>query len=277
MNYTWLFAAGINSYLSQLTKYCNKVNFMKGGKMHTIKFPHTEKIIDENYECVKFSEIDTDYSSHSLFENFLARMICNIKHSYNNISSNGYYYFIDIKKLNIGQEEDIKKIHEHYQNIETKYVIGYGVSRGAMALINWVGKCKPKKIKALILEGTPTDLNTIEKHSLEWYNKIYYMGVKFILPYISSYNPNSYYSKANVLDLPKDLPILFITSLNDKMVPYNCTLEMYNNLLNNGYTRCKIVILKKPHHDNYLTDNEEDRITYLSEVNNFLLDIEEIN
>ena len=226
-----MFTTESTSYFAQITKYCNKINFFKDGQLFTIKFPNTEQIINDT----------------------------NLTYIKETIS----YY------LNIKQEINTGVINNHYLNTTTKIVVGYGVSHGSLSLINWICEYKPKRLKCLILESTPTNIDNIITNSQEWYNKLYFFGMKYILKYTLSWAPSNNLQN-NYLNLPKDLPILLITSLADKHIPYKCSLDIYNDLISNGFTKCKILILNNSKHGEYLNSNEQDKLNYLYEVNNFL-------
>ena len=41
--------------------------------------------------------------------------------------------------------------------------------------------------------------------------------------------------------MPKDVPVLLITSHNDSIVPYECTMNIYNGLRTTGHTKVHIL------------------------------------
>jgi len=229
-----------------------------------------------DYNCVKFSEIDTDTPKTNNWIKLISSIACGIKHWYCGIDANDFSYFLRFSKYNFGQDNDVEAINNEYQLINDPNIIAYGVSRGSRALINWIAKYRPLNIKAIILEGTPTDLDEMTDFS-PGYLYYYYQLVKRILPYISSYDPNAPNITDTILDLPRNIPILFITSEKDKTVPYQCSLNIYQKLINNGFTNVSICVLGKAGHDDYISNNDRDRAIYYDAVMKIYEQISDFN
>jgi len=264
-NYTWLFSPGTNCYISQLTRYCDGVAYEKDGVWHPIQYSGCKKLIGSRYNCVKFPEIDTELQEKYLLANLIAQTGSDLVHWYKKVNANGFHHLIMINRYNLGQDDDIKAVNETYQNITDENIIAYGVSRGSMALINWMAIHKPQNIRAVILEGTPSDMEDIAKNSTG-YHYYYYQLIKNILPYATSFNPEGTNATKNILDLPRDIPILFITSKTDKTVPFQCSLNLFEKMKEAGFENVEICILDKAGHDDYLTNNEADTNKYLEAV-----------
>jgi len=295
-NMRWLFAPGTNSYLPQLSRYCNHVyhcdkhtdntqmllsssrstQSQTQSQLKPITNTNCYNLIGDKYSCVKFAEID-DVSQHWLTY-YIFYLFCYIKDKFGNVTSNGYSYKININKYNLGQTDDMKTINNAYVNMVPQLsqslqsleshedvIIGYGVSRGSAALVNWMAHNRNNKIKALILEGCPSSVDDLVKYSTG-YKHYYYRMIRFLLPMFTSYRADGDQAINNVTKLPKDIPILFITSLNDKTVPASCVANLYNKMKQHGYTNIHYCVLESCDHDDYLSNNTNDRTTYIKAV-----------
>lgn len=271
-NYIFLFSPGNSSYIEQLAKYCPDVKINDTQIINK----KCQPIITSNYECVKYAEIVTDLNNK--FSKVSAGLFCNVKNYFtntvfaDNTGSENALYLIDPTKYNLGQDLDLEQINKVYQKIisnnKDAKIICFGVSRGGAAVINFVAKYKPTNIKGIILEGSPSSLMEIVNNS---YGVVYlyYNLVRKLVPYITSYKFDGDHPIDNVTKLPHDIPILFITSKNDIVVPYNCSMNMHKKMIENGYQNVDILILEKSGHNDYLSNNEIDTNKYLEKVSEF--------
>jgi len=295
----WLYAPGTNSYLPQLARYCGNVRWYEGVQAHTINNQNTANLIGR-HTCVKFPEIIDNFRVYQPF-NLLFCLFCMLRDWCQGVTagtnSRHYNYSIDLMLFNLGQTDDIDAVHRGFRHAHMSGNIGsniilYGVSRGSAALINWLASpqfqqshsrqstsklsslekttasmsaARQLGIQAIVLEGCPSSLDDLVNYStgLSW---LYYKLVRAVLPWISRYRADGPQAIDNVTKLPRDIPILFITSYADKTVPYMCTTSMYEKMVDAGYTNVHIVTLSRAGHDNYLSKCEVDRQDYIAAV-----------
>lgn len=260
----WLFAPGTSSYLPQLSNYCNHVQYTKNGITKKITNTKSYGLIGNKYNYVKFAEIvDEDQVSGW---NWIIYYILIVFHFFKSkiigIKPHDFYYSLSPSKFNLGQTNDISCIDEEYNKIKSETIIAYGTSRGSLALINWMVKCKPKNVKAIVLEGTPSSLADLVNYSSGFYYIRHKLST-YILPLFTNYRSDY---NCDLLQLPKDIPILFITSTNDEIVPSQCTLNMYSKMKKHGYNNVYCCVLGEAHHSDYLSNNSVDRETYINAV-----------
>lgn len=266
-NYIFLFSPGNNSYVPQLAKYCNDVVIECNQKNVHIINKNCKSIITKNYECVKYAEIVTTFDNN--LSKSLANMFCKIKDYMTDTTSDDMLYGINPVKFNLGQELDLYQINEAYQKILLKdknaKIICFGVSRGGAALINFLALFKPTNIKGVIIEGAPSSLMEIVNNS-SGLNYIFYSMINKLAPYVTNYRSNGPHPINSVLNLPHDIPILFVTSKKDQIVPYECSVNMYNKMIDNGYKNVELLVLENSKHDDYLSNNNDDTNKYLQSV-----------
>lgn len=265
--YTVIFAPGTNSYLPQMCKYTSSCI----DENKTVRCSKGKSLWDVNKcLCVQFSEIyrPTDNDSWdiqmlTMFNKLLQHGI----HYRDSLEGDILNYGVDLRKYNLGQEADIQAIQNTYEQ-STGDILAFGVSRGSCALINWISIHQPDRIKALVLEGCPTSVEDIIQHSTGYLHHAYSIFGKLI-PRLTSYKSQGLSAKNNLLQLPKDLPILFITSKNDWVVPWTIPWGLYTTLKENGYN-VHIIILERAGHIDYLSNNPEDTQTYLEGYYKFI-------
>jgi len=146
-----------------------------------------------------------------------------------------------------------------------KPLILYGSSRGASTIITWYSTNKDNRqvtglIDAIVLEGCPTSIDDIYEYEPNWVN----FCRKLLLSSFTQYSNTGVKPIDCVLDLPTDIPIYFIASVKDEVVPYECTEKMVKLLRDHNYTNVRLITLKEAPHSGYMTHNSEDRLAYYS-------------
>ena len=266
-----------------MARYCTDVTFNENGFSTPITFDKTQKLIGKKYFCVKFPEIDTDMQEYSRIARTISKSASWLKHKYTNINANGFHYFPALTRYNLGQDKDVQAINNTYEQVLSQNVlapnekmIGYGTSRGAMALINWMAVHKPQKIKALVLEGTPSSFDDIIEFSTG-FAKHYYTALKKILTTATAFKADGSNATQSILNLPKDLPIILIASKADTTVPFQCSVKLYELMINNGFTNVQLVLLDKPDHNEYLSHNDIDTKIYMDAVRDFYNKLDQLD
>ena len=66
-----------------------------------------------------------------------------------------------------------------------------------------------------------------------------------------------------------DIPLLFVTSLKDGLVPPQGTMSLYNLLKARGFKKIHLLVLKKSIHPCYMISHDDDRTLYETVVHAF--------
>lgn len=143
-----------------------------------------------------------------------------------------------------------------------KPLVLFGSSRGAGTIITWCSAMKEhvKSVDAIILEGCPSSIDDIYKYDPTWVNYCR----RLLLSNLTTYDSQGPTASSCLLDLPRDIPIYFIASVKDEVVPYECSQDMVSLLRQHGYSNIRMITLKSAPHSGYLTHNPEDRLAYYS-------------
>lgn len=167
----------------------------------------------------------------------------------------------------LGQEGDITCLARHYARWTGKENGGYnknivlcGVSRGASVILNFMARGQLAAVKALVLESPFDTLETVIDNflgrwalipGLSWLSKHFF--IRFGLPF---YNPQDVQPINVVNSIQKDVPILFVCSKRDKLVPWNATARLYKKLREQGRNNVHILICEKGSHANILANKD---------------------
>lgn len=188
-------------------------------------------------------------------------------------------HYINLFKFNFGQDGDLANHYDKYIGCVNEYpdhdLILWGVSKGAATTLNALVKnnYETSKIKMVVLEGCFSDIESVFKHWVEnrsyfdanfWLAKVFlWLLEKDLLRYLISYRMNKDHDPVHILSsVPHNVPIVFITSAIDIVVPASQTVELYEKLRETGHPNVHLLILKNSRHHAYMFDDEEDRAAY---------------
>lgn len=185
-------------------------------------------------------------------------------------------YEINVNKIALGQHDDIAAAGNKLNSIpkEITSVGGFGVSKGAVTLINTAAILKPGQLKFLVLESPFADANDVAYHVGKSYGLEYipFGGniAKFALGNMyKNYNPDGIQPIKSVKKIP-NIPIIFIHSKKDKLIPINHSRKLYRELIKQGRTNVYLVEIERGNHANILTENDRDgQLCYLKPVHAF--------
>lgn len=163
----------------------------------------------------------------------------------------------------LGQESEIAELQHHYQTIvdksgsEEPHIVIFGISRGASAVVNFLGTAERPAIKAAIVESPFDSFLTVQRHLAKRLFLHWIPGIQAICRGITKmvfpkYASNGLHPIDAVKNIRKDLPILFICSKQDELVHYLCTVNLYHELRKTGHEHAYILILNHGAHGQLL-------------------------
>jgi hypothetical protein len=184
-------------------------------------------------------------------------------------------YTPNFAAANIGQKKDINVLRKKYKEHILKYpntnIILYGDSRGAATSFNFIALHKPEQVKAAVLEGIFDTVPHCVKHFL--YDDKSPEAEKCLHNLLSliawKYNKNGINPHKCAEFINDDIPLLFVTSLKDGLVPPQGTIGLYKRLKERGHKKIHLLVLKKSLHPAYMIDDPEDRKIYEAAVHAF--------
>lgn len=183
------------------------------------------------------------------------------KKSINNFS-------LKISEMSIAQETDLESHQKKYQCWKearpNKRLMLYGISRGAATVFISASKCP--EVEIVILEGcfySVTDLIERSPYPLSAAQTFVQSGLSFFTKYKAEGPSPHHYIK----DFPPNIPVVFITSENDIVVPSTSTKKLAEELNERGKNPVYLITLKRSSHPNYMFDDIDDHNTYERVVN----------
>lgn len=269
----FVFAPGVMHYEGAIINFCRKYTTSTG---ITLESKTGIELIDSDYCCTcNFSEIvipddpaqekKQRVFSKGVLPRFFYRFGTWVRHKRLNkkYGKEPNYrekkFHLNLKELNIGQESDQVILSELYEKSvrrnKRKSVVMYGFSRGAATTFNFMAtkyaKQSKQKVKAVVLQGCFDSIdNTMGKLKRFFLNRM--------LPNFSDANNKRQEPIHLVDDFPFSIPVLFITSECDELVPASSTCTLANALRAAGHPHVYLLVLKRSPHSRYTSHDSED-------------------
>lgn len=260
------------------------VKYVSGGTLilpdFNISTTRNIEVIDpQRVSVVSFAEIGCKHVSFGFLDALYNSIITSRNKAH--MKKNGVIlhtfpsYRIHLSSMNFGQWLDLEKLKTAFSYHEQQFsdtTIAYGVSRGAGCLFNALAlrTIPVASFKGVILEGcfdaiehvldttTTQFLHNLPKSFLK-------NGFKSVYKKYDSKGPRP-------IDLvekyPLDIPTLFITSFNDRLVSPQLTINLFNQLKKLGHKSVYLAILQHSPHREYMK-HEKDRSMYQAAVHAF--------
>lgn len=159
------------------------------------------------------------------------------------------------KQCALGQRKDIETLKEVVHHVKKKSsiehnqeanIILFGVSRGAATIINYAGKEKPTNIKAIIVESPFAHIDDaltsmygflsleLKRKIFNYFHSVFDFNAEHPIDFVSQINPS--------------IPVAFICSKADAIVPYESTMRLYKALKNAGHENIHLLVLESGEH-----------------------------
>jgi len=180
------------------------------------------------------------------------------------------------KKVNrnamfMGQGADIAIIFDAIDQIPpTSLNILYGCSRGAAAILTYLGQHNPANIAAIVLDACPANLPETMQSKLAHLGIAPSMASSIFNALFPKYNPQTALTPEMAITQiqNKNIPILLIHSICDNTVHYTHSLRLYQQFIKAGFTDVHLVLLPIGRHS-YLLQNPLVHPKYLQAVHSF--------
>jgi len=169
-------------------------------------------------------------------------------------------------EANFAQEQDIATVTSHYlKTVPSFYkkVVIFGHSRGAAAALEFVALHDRPEIAAIVASAPFDSIRSCIKNWV--HNKVGYLSSslapcvdKTVAPwyFAKKYNPEGIQPIKVIHQIRPTIPILFVCTKEDVVVPYWSTLKLYQALIIAGHKHAYILILNKGAHSTMLQEEE---------------------
>lgn len=156
---------------------------------------------------------------------------------------------------NLGQDIDIEVLKTAYlQAVSQGYrVILYGLSRGAATIINFLGIYDVDNVVAALVESpffTVKDVvhNQLRSYYLHWIPGLATLGSLVTALLHRNYNPYGIHPGYVVTKIQSTIPLLFICSEQDRLVPAATTIALHQKRKAAGCSNTHLIVLKRGAH-----------------------------
>jgi hypothetical protein len=251
-------------------RYCPS---FKAPTQEDITWEHGGNVIGNLYSAVTFAEIVTEkpkfsYNPFTLAINGFRSIAYSLAKSIGKkryglqVTEHHHYptsianYFFNFSTMNVGQNNDIellnKTLIQHRLCHPDTSIVLYGDSRGAATIVNFLGLGYDyTNIKAVVLEGVFDSID----HLLNHYHITRIPGMKRTLhatlkACAKKYNEQGPFPITSIKNIPPNIPLLFVTSLNDEIVPYQCPMHLYKQMQDRPNVH--LLVLHKANHMDYM-------------------------
>lgn len=163
-------------------------------------------------------------------------------------------------KTSFGQQEEMACLYNQWYGITTRQekpssLVLVGLSRGASALINFVGTYNPHSVDALVLESPYDSVSNLKndwKHLKNKVKQILLGSIAAPCLGLTQFNENGIHPIDCAKTIDTDLPIFLTCSLKDTTVPAAATIRLYQALLESGHTQVYIFVAPYGKHSKIL-------------------------
>lgn len=170
----------------------------------------------------------------------------------------------------LAQDADINALKDWYDASvrENHKVILYGLSRGAATVLNFLAIHKPKNVACAVLESPFDDLETIVQDQLKSFGIGYIPGlgtlasacitpIVTLYPRLLNHTVFGVYPKDVVHEIPHDIPLMFISSKQDSLIPQSSTQNIVDIIKKSGHPQYHNIICNVGGHAGVTLSNNQ--------------------
>lgn len=160
----------------------------------------------------------------------------------------------DSKKVSLGQHIEIDTLKKEIEHIKDDCIL-FGRSMGAATIINYLATYKPTNIKAVILEAPYDCIENViwsKIGPLQWLG----LGKAFTATQYPQYNSNGIKPSKCIHTISTDIPVLFVHSKKDSLIPVSCSRGLYKNLKKMGHKKVYLLELNNADHNDATTSSD---------------------
>ena len=283
-----IFYQGVNASQTQVSKYTGLRGFIATTGEHVvcssgfdvIEHPfigkeldevHLKKICASNRKKIKaffkHPVLAFQQSFNSLFENQLFGITIKSAAQHQKETVGGHS--VHINAMCLAQNADITEHQKRYDLCIKEYpesdLILYGVSRGAATTFNACASNQydPQKIRLVVLEACFDSVTDAVHNSplfLKW-KALEKVFLKTMMTHTQFKQQGI--APINLVDkFPENVPVVFITSERDCIVPLASVQRVVDALKQRGKNPIYMLVLKHSSHPKYMMDNKEDTENY---------------
>lgn len=176
------------------------------------------------------------------------------------------HHSIALSQLCFGQERDIMNHKRRWDACEIQYPqapkVLWGASRGAATTFNALAYYKNhyKNVSLVIVEGCYDSVfNTLSDRMTPFAKKLgMHKKIHSLIGMFTDYNPFGISPLKSVATFPEHIPVVFVTSKIDKVVPPQRTWHLARTLAARAKNDVYLIELSNSTHKGYTVDDDDD-------------------
>jgi hypothetical protein len=283
-----IYYQGVNSSQVQVAKYCGKRGFIATTGEHVV-CDRAFDVIEHPFIGKELDEITLKYlpaSKKDRLRSFLKHPIQALQQHINGLRENKLYairiksaphssrltvagYSVTPSAMSLAQERDILEHKARYDLCVAQYpgddIILYGVSRGAATTFNACA-CNGydfQRVRLVVLEGCFDSIDGLMcRYPVLSGSEKLQLFAKMALMKFTKFDGRGVSPIDLIGQFPEGVPVIFITSESDRVVPKSCVQRLVTKLKKRGKNPLYMLVLKKSSHPRYMMDNKEDIENY---------------
>lgn len=155
----------------------------------------------------------------------------------------------------VAQEDDLEQLHGICQKHTN--VILVGCSRGAGAIINYLGMQKPNNVIGAVIESPFDDTRNVINYLAKQMN----IHKKSTIDAISTklapnHKQDGIQPKDHVANICHEIPLLFICTTKDRIIPFESCIELYKASSKAGHSRAHLLIAQHGAHGQIINSTD---------------------
>jgi hypothetical protein len=267
---TTFYFQGNNASRAQASKYTGgkPITYPKDDQVYTAVCLNAPLLLHNLYEHPELH--DVGYGSYNPWH-WLCKGITYCENKSKGIDAPAHCFYIT--RWNVGGAMDLDHYLTHFRQMlaTTSYdkkIVFFGCSRGASMTLIAVSQLTPEEQARIALVIVEAPFDSFPNVLNSWPYLRYLSGLQLYL--ISRYGlyEASQLTPISIIDrIPHTLPIAFITSERDTVVPKACTMNLIERLNASGHPNVFHCELEHSSHDGMSLENDEDRMKYWEFLN----------
>ena len=177
-----------------------------------------------------------------------------------------HFWRVNFTQTGLAQHNEIMGLKKAYEQTKAslkkstnpnKDLVLVGLSRGASSILIFAGLHKPEQVKGIIVESPFDSTRTIAQNMLRKLHLDSVPGMQTLGHWAISaifwqHSTRGIQGIDSVESIDKDLPILFVCSREDSLIPVESTIALYKKLRENGHKKVHIFIANAGRHGRIL-------------------------
>jgi hypothetical protein len=178
-----------------------------------------------------------------------------------------------ITRWNVGGNADLEHYLIHFREMLNrmpfhKKIVVYGPSRGASLTLVAVSQLTPEEQARIALVIVEAPFDTFPNVLNAWPYLRYVAGIQlYLISRFGLYEPSQLTPLDAITQISHKIPIAFITSECDTVVPKTCTQNLIDRLHESGHPLIHHCELQRSSHDGMSLEDKEDQQMYFDFMN----------